>query len=178
MIANNLVNLSKLTFVNFNQSNQLGGDNTNTDSESDRNPDKILPFLDDDKINIKNKNLCIKKSFIDIAGLGVYTNRNFNINDIVEISPVLRVQSDFLFQDGNILNDYIFRDPYDNTHKLVALGFGSMYNHSDDPNLRYFYQNGRMIYQAIKPIKKDDELYISYGTNWWHARNNKTKINH
>ena len=51
-----------------------------------------------------------------------------------------------------------------------------MYNHQDEPNMKYYYQNGKMIYQAIKPIKAGDELFISYGTNWWIARTNK-KIN-
>ena len=51
-----------------------------------------------------------------------------------------------------------------------------MYNHSDEPNLRYFYQDDKMIFQAIKNISSDAELYISYGKNWWNSRYNKIKI--
>jgi hypothetical protein len=166
----NLANLSILSSVTI----QNGGNDT---SESDRNPHNILPYLDEDNIKIKNKSLCIRKSSIQDSGLGVYTNRDFNIEDIVEIAPVIRVQTEYLFQENNILNDYIFRDPYDNNYKIVALGFGSMYNHADEPNMKYYYQNGKMIYQAIKPIKAGDELFISYGVNWWIARTNKKRNN-
>ena len=133
--------------------------------------------MDEDKIKIRNKNLCVRKSAIPNSGLGVYTDRDFNMDDIVEVAPIVRVQTNYLFQENNILNDYIFRDPYDNDYKIVALGFGSMYNHKDDPNMRYFYQDGKMIYQAIKPIKAGDELFISYGVNWWNARVNKKRKN-
>jgi hypothetical protein len=136
----------------------------------------ILPNLDEEKILINNEHLSLKKSNIDVAGLGVFCNRDYDIDDIIEVAPVLRVQSNYLFQPNNVLNDYIFKDPFDENYKLVALGFGSMYNHSDTPNLKYYYHNGKMIYQAIKPIQIGDELYISYGTNWWSYRKNKNKI--
>ena len=164
----NLANLSLLSSVTI----QNGG---NDKSESDRNPHNVLQFLDDEKIKIRNKHLCIRKSSIDDAGLGVYTDRDFNIEDIIEVAPIIRVQTNYLFQENNILNDYIFRDPYDNDYKIVALGFGSMYNHKDEPNMRYFYQNNKMIYQATKPILAGDELFISYGVNWWNSRVNKKR---
>lgn len=175
---NNLVNLANL-LIDSNNISHIGGNNNNNDDDidSDRNPHKILPFLDEDNIKIRNRCLVVRKSSIPDSGLGVYTNRDFNIEDIVEIAPVIRVQTNYLFQENNILNDYIFRDPYDNDYKIVALGFGSMYNHQDEPNMKYYYQNGKMIYQAIKPIKAGDELFISYGTNWWIARVDKKRKN-
>jgi hypothetical protein len=166
--------------LNDNETFMIGGEKEDQEvkevNDSDRNPHNILPFLDEDKISIKNKHLYIKKSNIEVAGLGVFTNKDLNTDDIIEVAPVLRVQTKYLFQENNILNDYIFRDPYDENYKIVALGFGSMYNHSDSPNMKYFYQSNKMIYQAIKPISTGEELYISYGLNWWNYRVNKNKV--
>lgn len=139
------------------------------------NPHNILPFLNNENTIINNNHLSLKKSKIDGAGYGVYTNKSFKIDDIIEVAPALRVQTHYLFQRDNALNDYIFKDPLDDDFKLIALGYGSMYNHSDLPNLRYFYQDNKMIYQAIKDILAEDELYISYGSNWWISRD-KPKI--
>ena len=99
------------------------------------------------------------------------SNKNYDIHDIIEISPVLRVQTNYLFQENNILNDFVFRDPFDENYKLVVLGFGSMYNHSDTPNLKYVYIKNKMIFQAIKPIKRGDELLLFYGPGWWDNKN-------
>jgi len=77
---------------------------------------------------------------------------------------------------NNILNDYIFRDTNNDDYKLVALGYGSMYNHSDTPNLKYYCENDKMIYKATRDIDIDEELYISYGPNWWGSRTNKIKV--
>lgn len=137
---------------------------------------EVLPKSNFDDINIDIKHLKIKNSNIKEAGLGVFTDKKLKINDIVEIAPVLKVQTNYLFQPNNVLNDYIFRDTNNDEYKLVALGYGSMYNHSDTPNLKYYCENDKMIYQATRDIDLDEELYISYGPSWWKSRTSKLKV--
>lgn len=47
---------------------------------------------------------------------------------------------------------------------VVSLGYGSMYNHADSPNLRYeLTDDGKaMSYTALRNIDKGEQLTISY----------------
>ena len=74
---NNLVNLANL-LIDSNNINHIGGNNNNDDIDSDRNPHKILPFLDEDNIKIRNRCLVVRKSSIPDSGLGVYTRYSRN----------------------------------------------------------------------------------------------------
>ena len=50
-------------------------------------------------------------------------------------------------------------------NKLVALGYGSLFNHSNRPNVDYRVdtQENQILYKSgYKMIKKDEELCISY----------------
>ncbi len=46
----------------------------------------------------------------------------------------------------------------------LVLGYGSMYNHADHPNLRYSAdpENQAMIYTAVRDIKQGEQLTVSY----------------
>jgi SET domain-containing protein len=117
--------------------------------------------------------LYISKSKIEEAGNGVYSKINIPKGSIVEKACVSKIRSKGT--KNSELHDYVFSNPYKTDEYLVAFGYGSMYNHSDDPNLHYYYDQdqNRIIYEAIKDIKIGDELYISYGTNWWTHRSKK-----
>ena len=125
------------------------------------------------KNNLPNFNICgleIKESTIPGANLGVFTLKDINKGEIVEIAPFLRVPSNSC--SNNILNDYVFTEN-ENTYILV-LGYGSMYNHSYDPNLSYeYYEKDYFAYRANSDIKKGSELFISYGGDYWSSRNKK-----
>ena len=61
----------------------------------------------------------------------------------------------------------------------MPFGFGSIYNHSDTPNVYWEILSGEhniMKYSSINDIKTGDELTISYGDNYWKNRNNKKKL--
>jgi len=126
------------------------------------------------KLVIDN-NLFIKESTIENIGNGVFTNKSIKNGQNIEICPIIKINNKFLFQQGNILNDYIFNDPLNDDNKILVFGYGSIYNHSNDPNVDYYYDNdnNKMIFKAIKDINKDSELFISYGKKWWKSRNKK-----
>jgi len=47
---------------------------------------------------------------------------------------------------------------------MVVLGFGSIYNHSHQPNAKYKekYKDRSIDFIAINEIKKDEEITVNY----------------
>jgi SET domain-containing protein len=100
----------------------------------------------------------IKKSE-KIGSRGVFATKDYKKDDIIEICPTISEETSKF--DG-ILKDYIFK--YDDKHSLVAFGFCSMYNHSDNYNALWtVLSKEQMKIYASKDIKKGEEILISYG---------------
>ncbi len=124
------------------------------------------------------QNLIIKKSH----GRGIFTNKDLKKNEIIEFAP-------YICDSKKGFEDYVFKSHNNKDKYLLVLGYGSLYNHSDNPNVKYIIhdideENHYFVYYAATNIKKDEELYISYGKQWWTSRNlnpqtgiNKTGIN-
>ena len=66
----------------------------------------------------------------------------------------------------NPLRDYVFTSHLKKDHELVVFGNGSLFNHSNNPNVYYYHdqtKNRLLYYAASKDIEKGEELFISYG---------------
>lgn len=115
------------------------------------------------------------KSKIPEAGDGVYSKIAIPEGTIVEKANVMPMPSKNIFDTP--MMDYVFDNPYKKGEFLIAFGFGSMYNHSDNPHMTYAYcqDENKIIFTAIRDIVPNEEIYISYGTSWWKTRTNKTK---
>lgn len=109
------------------------------------------------------------------GGKGVFTNKPIKQGDTVEISPYLLVPINDI-SENNILKDYVFQ--CDEYNHLLVLGYGSMYNHQDDPNLRYQYNDDQTMfcYIANRDINGGEELCISYGDQYWTGREIKKVV--
>lgn len=59
---------------------------------------------------------------------------------------------------------YYYFFEYTNKHFAVALGYGSLYNHSYTPNARYLYNFKARCLKiiAIKNIKMGEEIFFNY----------------
>ena len=114
--------------------------------------------------------LYIKKSNIENAGRGVFTKVDIQKDTEVEKACLVKIQAKSV--EDTPLQDYVFQNPYNKKQNFVAFGYGSMYNHSNDPNIHYYYDKNKncMVYEALRDIKADEELYISYGEEWWGTR--------
>jgi uncharacterized protein len=91
-------------------------------------------------------------------GRGVYARRAFSIGETIEICPTLLYAE---WVGPTPIDDYCFvwKD------KLALLfGYGSLYNHSYVPNAAYErdYDHQVMLFKAILPIEKGDEVTINY----------------
>lgn len=105
----------------------------------------------------------VSYSNIPNIGLGVFANRKFAKFEIIEIAPYIMI--DMTNTNTPILHSYVF---YINEQKIAALslGFGSLYNHSNDANTNYIVDEQLqrlMVFYANRDIDAHEELYIDYG---------------
>jgi len=100
----------------------------------------------------------------------VSARTQFARGEIVEVCPVIQVGSEVTAIDT--IRDIVFELDKNNDNWALVLGYGSLYGHSDDPNLDYAYnkKNRQMIFLAKKPIQMGSELTINYGSDFWNQR--------
>ncbi|TAK72924.1 MAG: SET domain-containing protein [Gammaproteobacteria bacterium] len=105
--------------------------------------------------------ILVKKS--PIHGYGVFANQDIPAGEVIEECYALPITE-------QVLNDYAFQ----NGHKknVLLLGCGSIYNHSSTPCANFVFDEERflMIFRANRLIKQGEEIYISYGPEWFSSR--------
>ncbi len=111
----------------------------------------ILPFL---TIASSNK-----------RGRGVFTTETIEAHITIEIAPVIVVDASGREKlEQTLLYDYIFEWGADSKMAAVALGYISMYNHSNNPNCAYEmdFENETISIKTLHAIKTGEELFINY----------------
>ncbi|KAJ7459772.1 cytidine deaminase-like protein [Mycena latifolia] len=102
-------------------------------------------------------------------GRGVFAARAIAKHTVVEISPVLLLGKEEYETHGRftILDEYAFK--WKNGSMALALGLGSLFNHSNSPNLSYTIDTSTdsIRYTTTRNVKLDEELCIYYGSNLW-----------
>lgn len=96
-------------------------------------------------------------------GRGVFAARPFKPGEAVEQCPVVLVPVEQLeLVDG--LWELSFAWPNGRGKAAVALGFGSLYNHSWEPNARYDAVKGSLEirFTALRKISKGEEIFVNY----------------
>jgi len=110
--------------------------------------------------------IVIDKSDIDGAGRGVFASTDITSGDTIEITPMLVVDSASMAWVLRItpLRNYFFQWGKDRRKAAIALGFGSLYNHSFKPNAVYEKQieKGVITFTARQDIQKGEEITINY----------------
>ncbi|KAJ6584832.1 cytidine deaminase-like protein [Mycena capillaripes] len=115
-----------------------------------------------------NNPLCVVKNS-EGKGRGVFAVRAIPSQTIVESSPVLLLGKEEYETHGRftILDHYAFK--WKNGSMALALGLGSLFNHSTSPNLSYTIDssNDLIHYTTTRNIEPDEELCIYYGSSLW-----------
>lgn len=107
-----------------------------------------------------------------IHGLGVFASQNIKSGETIEKCPLLKLDID---NKNELLADYRFWWTENDEHKfyVLAMGYGSFYNHSDIPN-SYFFCNSKtstIDFVSIKDIAIGEEIFIDYGgEEYWSSR--------
>jgi SET domain-containing protein len=105
-----------------------------------------------------------------VSGRGAFALKKIKDGDIIERCPALEVTDKDI--GGELLN-YVFYGSTEST-RLVAMGNGMLFNHSATPNVAYYREStslgAELILYALRDIRKGEELFYSYGDEWWTTR--------
>lgn len=97
-----------------------------------------------------------------IHGTGVFATARIEEDDVIEACPILVVPPAQVKKvAGTTFSDYVYEwhDGY-----ALALGFGSLYNHSRSSNARYEmdYETEEITIVAVRRIRAGEEITINY----------------
>ncbi len=112
-----------------------------------------------------SKLIYVAASKVKGAGRGVFASQAIAVGSVIEACPVLEltIEDEALMKKDGVLYSYFFLWP--KIPKVaIALGYGSLYNHSYNPNATYKKKiNDAVVeYVAIKDIGPDEEITINY----------------
>jgi len=102
------------------------------------------------------------------AGRGVFASRDIKKGERIELCPIIPISvHDMANVNESMLVTYFFFYGKDKERALIALGFGSLYNHSYQSNAIYTIHDTEQTIEflARTAIKKDDEITIDYASN-------------
>lgn len=121
------------------------------------------------KTKLFQNKIYVKKS--PRQGYGVFAGKKFRKGELIEECYII------ISKGGDkTLEDYYFdaKGKY-----ALFLGYGSIYNHSDDANADYIINIKKHIttIKADKTIQKGEEIFVSYGDDWFGSRGRKYKKN-
>jgi SET domain-containing protein len=109
----------------------------------------------------------VKKS--PTHGYGVFAGKKFRKGELIEVCYMLVSKG-----GDKVLEDYYFDA---NGKYAMFLGYGSIYNHHDEPNADYFINIKKRLVKikATKTIPKGEEIFVTYGDEWFSSRGRKAK---
>ncbi|KAF8650125.1 hypothetical protein AX16_005362 [Volvariella volvacea WC 439] len=118
--------------------------------------------------------------YVPGKGRGVFASRRIAAGTAIEISPVLFFSKDEYEKYGRhtILDSYTFN--WMDGRMALALGLGSLFNHSTTPNVSYTRDNSTesIRYTTARCIEAGEELCIFYGHNLWFEPAEAKDITH
>jgi hypothetical protein len=108
-------------------------------------------------------------------GSGVFATKDFREGDLIETCHVIECpEQDTELIDKTFLYNYYFNWGPERNKVAIALGYGSLYNHSHEPNAVYIkdFERNLLIFKCLKPMQKGEEITVHYRDN----PNDKTPI--
>jgi SET domain-containing protein len=114
---------------------------------------------------------CIPAPWLEVRitenrGRGVFARMDFEEDQFIEACPVITFPRPEVFRDDKtILSSYCFNWDNDKKVSALALGYGSLYNHSsENPNADFAYdiEGSRILFTALREIKVGEEILIDY----------------
>ncbi len=109
--------------------------------------------------------ICVKHT--DKYGRGIFATRDIKKDELVEVSPLLICPNkEWKYLKKTNLMNYCFVSG-ELKNIAIALGNGSLFNHSYTPNTRFQdnQKNVSIDFYAIDDIKAGEELTINYNGN-------------
>lgn len=101
----------------------------------------------------------------ELGGRGIFSAHNVNEGDVIEICPLILIPSNQLPSiDNTIIYDYYYNWPGKEGYACIALGYGSLYNHSFKPNAEVIFDldEQTIVIKALENIEVHREILIDY----------------
>jgi len=133
---------------------------------------------------INNYNNLYIKQVNEQKGYGVYSKNTINKGNIIEKALLINTgapsivekknkkgkYTSYIYNHPNLVN-YTFKYPRNGTRSdiVLATGFGSFYNHDEDPNASWRDADTSYVFEfyALRDIQPNQEICIYYGRDWW-----------
>lgn len=127
---------------------------------------------------IYNPKIYIDKS--PVHGWGVFAKEDIFEGEVFEECPILSLP----IEKGEVtplLIDYRFNWPQGTEweEQVIALGYGSFYNHSETANAFWVsnLENRTFKFISNREIKKGEEIFVWYGdVNYWNDGRTHTNV--
>lgn len=103
-------------------------------------------------------------SKIENAGRGIFAKQAIQAGELIERCPIVYLtERDYPLAKQTTLLNYYFLNEAEN-RVAIALGYGSLYNHSYEPNATYkkLLDEGFIDFIAIKNISPKEEITVNY----------------
>jgi SET domain-containing protein len=117
------------------------------------------------------KNLEIRYISKEI-GYGVFTTKPILKNERIEVCYCLEMYG---INEEHPTFNYLYSHPA-TKNQLLAFGYGSIYNHSNNSNISWAPAREDMkfiVFFAIRDIEAGEELTHNYGTSYWEKKDRK-----
>jgi hypothetical protein len=130
-------------------------------------------------MNVQNSTLEVRHR--EGRGRGVFATQDFGCGMLIERAPVILIPAaEWPHLEPTVLALYIynFGPTAEEEHAAIALGYGSLYNHSYTPNAKYIksWEEQVIRFVALRNIKAGEEITINYNgsaedqtTIWFHV---------
>jgi SET domain-containing protein len=102
-----------------------------------------------------------KKS--ELHGNGVFAIIDIQKDEIIESCPIIILnEKDTKEIDKTHLYNYYFS--WEDNDSAIVLGYGSIYNHSYEPNAKYEkdFLNKKIVFKSVSKINKGEEITVNY----------------
>lgn len=121
--------------------------------------------------NFANSSVIVSKS--KYKGRGVFANKDIQKGATIEICPIL-LELKHNIPENNVLTDYVFSTGVEG-EVAFSMGYCGLFNHDDQPNAVWAIDRNRRTVEikATRPIRKGEEIFVSYGEKYWNTRNIK-----
>ena len=114
---------------------------------------------------MSQRNISIYIAPSKLGGRGVFAGMNIQKDDLIEICPVILMkEGEMAIIDTTTLYDYYFLWGDDAKLCVMALGYGSLYNHFCPSNADYVMDFDAQTIDifAVRNIKAGEEITINY----------------
>ena len=125
------------------------------------------------------KKICVKNS--PVHGLGIFATEKIIAGELIEECPILSLPMKF-GETSSLFIDYRFNWPSGSSQweeQVVALGFASLYNHSESPNAYWFsnYEKRTFSFVSSRDIELGEEIFVWYGdVSYWNDGRNHISV--